>query len=151
MQIPEGMHAMVLSEPGQTLQYKEIPVPEPGPGQVLVKVHACGVCRTDLHVVDGDLRDGRYPVVPGHQIVGVVEQAVGCELAVGQRVGIPWLGYTCGVCGYCASGQENLCDAAEFTGYQRQGGYAEYVAADARFCFPLPDDYPASPMSYMAM
>ncbi len=139
---PASVRAMQLGKPAGEFTLVELPMPIPRDGEVLVRVRACGVCRTDLHVVDGDLRDGRYPVVPGHQIVGVVEQAVGCDLAVGQRVGIPWLGYTCGVCGYCASGQENLCDAAEFTGYQRQGGYAEYVAADARFCFPLPDDYP---------
>ena len=118
---------MQLGKPAGEFTLVELPMPIPRDGEVLVRVRACGVCRTDLHVVDGDLRDGRYPVVPGHQIVGVVEQAVGCDLAVGQRVGIPWLGYTCGVCGYCANGQENLCDSAEFTGYQRQGGYAEYA------------------------
>ncbi|MCZ6709294.1 MAG: zinc-dependent alcohol dehydrogenase family protein [Gammaproteobacteria bacterium] len=136
------MKAMQLSEPAGKFTLVELPRPRPGPGEVLVKVHACGVCRTDLHVIDGDLTDGRYPVVPGHQIVGVVEIASGGEVAVGQRVGIAWLGYTCGACGFCTTGQENLCDSAEFTGYQRPGGFAEYVVADARFCFPLPDGYP---------
>ncbi len=102
---------------------------------------SCGVCRTDLHVIDGDIADGRYPVIPGHQIVGrVVTGAAGLE--PGTRVGVPWLGHTCGECGYCRSERENLCDAAEFTGYQRPGGYAEYVAADPRFCFPLPENAP---------
>ncbi len=133
---------MQLNEPAGEFRLVGLPDPRPGPGEVVVKVHACGVCRTDLHVVDGDLTDGRYPVVPGHQIVGVVEVASGDEVAVGQRVGIAWLGYTCGSCEFCTAGQENLCDSAEFTGYHRQGGYAEYVVADARFCFPLPDDYP---------
>jgi alcohol dehydrogenase, propanol-preferring len=136
------MRAMQLTEPGGTFALADLPVPEPGPGEVLIRVHACGVCRTDLHVIDGDIRDGRYPVVPGHQIVGTVVEA-GAEVALktGVRVGVPWLGYTCGECGFCASGRENLCDRAEFTGYQRPGGYAEYVSADARFCFPLPDGY----------
>jgi propanol-preferring alcohol dehydrogenase len=136
------MKAMQLSKPAGEFSLVTIPRPRPGPGEVLVKVHACGVCRTDLHVIDGDLTGGRYPVVPGHQIVGVVEIASGGEIAVGQRVGIAWLGYTCGACGFCTTGQENLCDSAEFTGYQRPGGFAEYVVADARFCFPLPDGYP---------
>ena len=137
------MRAMQLDAPGGRLSLVELPRPEPGPGEILVKVSACGVCRTDLHVVDGDITDGRYPVVPGHQIVGTVESVPsGSGLASGQRVGIPWLGYTCGGCAFCASGRENLCDRAEFTGYQRSGGYAEYVAADERFCFPLPEGYP---------
>jgi alcohol dehydrogenase, propanol-preferring len=137
------MQAMVLDRPGGTFALADVAVPEPGPGQVLVRVHACGVCRTDLHVVDGDIRDGRYPVIPGHQIVGVIE-SVGRGAAgdVGARVGVPWLGYTCGTCEFCASGRENLCDRAEFTGYQRPGGFAEYVVADARFCFPLPQNAP---------
>ncbi len=137
------MRAMQLDAPGGRFALVELPRPEPGPGEILVRVSACGVCRTDLHVVDGDISDGRYPVVPGHQIVGTVEAApAGSPMAVGQRVGIPWLGYTCGSCAFCASGRENLCDRAEFTGYQRSGGYAEYVAADERFCFPLPEGYP---------
>ncbi len=137
------MRAMQLDAPGGRLSLVELPRPEPGPGEILVKVSACGVCRTDLHVVDGDITDGRYPVVPGHQIVGTVESAPSSSpLASGQRVGIPWLGYTCGSCAFCTGGRENLCDRAEFTGYQRSGGYAEYVAADERFCFPLPEGYP---------
>ncbi|MEZ5559332.1 MAG: zinc-dependent alcohol dehydrogenase family protein [Pseudomonadales bacterium] len=137
------MRAMVLDRPGGTLRLQDVARPEPGPDQLLVRVRACGVCRTDLHVVDGDIRDGRYPVIPGHQIVGVVERSIpGSPLRVGQRVGIPWLGHTCGSCDFCLHGQENLCDEAAFTGYQLPGGYAEYVAAEARFCFPLPDGYP---------
>jgi propanol-preferring alcohol dehydrogenase len=137
------MKAMQLTAPGGAFRLVDLPRPEPRDGEVLVRVHACGVCRTDLHVVDGDIRDGRYPVVPGHQIVGTVEDANQAQgMSVGMRVGVPWLGYTCGHCGFCRAGRENLCDEAEFTGYQRQGGYAEFVAADARFCFPLPEDYP---------
>jgi len=137
------MLAMVLEKVRQPLRAREVPVPEPGPGQVLVRVHACGVCRTDLHVVDGDLTRPKLPLVPGHEIVGTV-QAVGPgveQLETGQRVGVPWLGYTCGRCEYCRSGRENLCDAARFTGYDLDGGYAEYTVADARYCFPLPDAY----------
>jgi propanol-preferring alcohol dehydrogenase len=135
----DHMKAMVLDRPGGRFALADLPTPKAGPGQVLVRVHACGVCRTDLHVVDGDIRDGRYPVTPGHQIVGVIEAlGSGAVGDVGARVGIPWLGYTCGSCEFCASGRENLCDRAEFTGYQRPGGFAEYVVADARFCFPLP-------------
>ena len=137
------MRAMQLDGPGGSLRLVDLPTPVPGAGEVLVEVSACGVCRTDLHIVDGDIRDGRYPVVPGHQVVGaVVESRVPGELPVGARVGIPWLGYTCGSCEFCRVGRENLCDAAEFTGYQRSGGFAEYVAADARFCFALPASYP---------
>ncbi|MDH3642324.1 MAG: zinc-dependent alcohol dehydrogenase family protein [Gammaproteobacteria bacterium] len=137
------MRAMQLDKPGGAFRLVDLPVPRPGTGEVLIEVAACGVCRTDLHVVDGDLVDGRYPVVPGHQIVGRVAggQTAG-DLQAGERVGIPWLGYTCGSCGFCAMGRENLCDEAEFTGYHRQGGYAEYVVANASFCFRLPDDYP---------
>src|SRR5262245_45630478 len=119
-------------------------VPEPSSTQVLVRVRACGVCRTDLHVVDGELPDAAIPIVPGHEIVGTIERAgadAGSELAVGDRVGIPWLGYTCGVCEYCRSGRENLCPRARFTGYQIDGGYAEYTVADARFVFKVPRDY----------
>ncbi len=133
------MRAMVLDRPGEPLEAREIDVPAPGPEEVLVKVAACGVCRTDLHVVDGDLPDPTLPIVPGHEIVGEV---VSCgarveHLAPGHAVGIPWLGHTCGTCRYCRHGQENLCDTPAFTGYTRQGGYAEYVAADERFAFPL--------------
>lgn len=137
------MRAMVLAAPGQPLQYRSISDRTPGPGQVLVKVAACGVCRTDLHVVDGELTDGRLPIIPGHEIVGRIE-ALGAEVrgfALGERVGIPWLGHTCGVCRFCASGQENLCDAPSFTGYQIDGGYADYTVAAAAYCFPLPPNY----------
>jgi len=141
--LPPTMRAMRLAAPGEPLTAVELAVPEPGPGELLLKVHACGVCRTDLHILDGELPDARYPVIPGHQIVGTVVQAPpGSGTPVGTRVGVPWLGYTCGACPYCAAGRENLCDAAEFTGYHRPGGFAEYTVADARFCFPLPDDYP---------
>jgi propanol-preferring alcohol dehydrogenase len=129
------MRAIVLDEPRRPLRLAELPVPEPGDGEVLIRVHACGVCRTDLHVLDGEVRGSRLPVVPGHQIVGTVEDS-------GERVGVPWLGWTCGVCRYCRSGRENLCDRAQFTGADRDGGFAEYAVADRRFCFPLPDGYP---------
>jgi propanol-preferring alcohol dehydrogenase len=137
------MFAMVLDEARRPLRAAELPVPQPGSGEVLVRVHACGVCRTDLHVVDGDLTRPKLPLVPGHEIVGTV-QAIGTgveQLAVGQRVGIPWLGFTCGRCDYCRAGRENLCDGARFTGYDVDGGYAEYTVADARYCFPLPEAY----------
>jgi alcohol dehydrogenase, propanol-preferring len=144
------MKAMVLERPAGRFALADLPKPQPERGEVLVRVHACGVCRTDLHVVDGDIRDGVYPVVPGHQIVGVIE-TLGPDAAgsVGARVGIPWLGYTCGVCAFCRAGRENLCDRAQFTGYQRPGGFAEYVVADARFCFELPQsmtDEQAAPL-----
>jgi propanol-preferring alcohol dehydrogenase len=137
------MHAMMLDAPGRPLEYRRCPRPEPGPGQVLVEVSACAVCRTDLHVVDGDLTEPKVPIVPGHEIVGrVVESGDGVEaFAVGERVGIPWLGWTCGECRYCRSGQENLCPNARFTGYQIDGGYADYTVADARYCFPIHGDY----------
>ncbi len=138
--VPGFMRAMRLHRPGTALCLEEIPVPEPGPGQVLIKVAACGVCRTDLHVVDGDLSEGRYPLVPGHEIVGRVV-AGGARFAPGARVGVPWLGWTCGACEYCASGRENLCPEARFTGYTLDGGYAEYALADERFCFALPERY----------
>jgi alcohol dehydrogenase, propanol-preferring len=135
---------MVLDSPGRPLRYAEVPEPEPGPEQVLLRVHACAVCRTDLHVVDGELPDPRLPLIPGHQIVGAVEEVgeLVDRFAVGDRVGVPWLGYTDGVCRYCLSGRENLCDNARFTGYQVDGGYAAYTAADHRFCFPIPEGYP---------
>jgi propanol-preferring alcohol dehydrogenase len=135
---------MVLEKPGQPLRESERPVPRPGPGQVRLRVLACGVCRTDLHVVDGELPDLGHPVVPGHQVVGVVEAlGPGVErLAAGQRVGVPWLGWTCGTCRFCTSGRENLCGEACFTGYQLDGGFAEQAVADARYCFPIPDRYP---------
>jgi propanol-preferring alcohol dehydrogenase len=135
---------MILERAGSSLKDAEVPMPEPGAGQVLLSVRCCAVCRTDLHVVDGELPDPRVPLIPGHQIVGVVEQlgerADG--FAVGDRVGVPWLGWTDGGCHYCLSGRENLCENARFTGYQIDGGYAEYAVADARFCFPIPDGYP---------
>ena len=133
---------MLLEKPGGSFAAAEMPKPVPAAGEALIRVHACGVCRTDLHVVDGDIRDGRYPIVPGHQIVGTVEGVNGVEtLEPGMRVGVPWLGYTCGACSYCRNATENLCDAAEFTGYQRHGGYAEYTVADARYCFALPEGF----------
>jgi alcohol dehydrogenase, propanol-preferring len=138
------MRAMVLDSPGKPLRAAESPVPEPGPEEVLLRVHACAVCRTDLHIVDGELPDPKLPLIPGHQIVGTVER-VGEQVdnfAVGDRVGVPWLGHTDGTCRYCLTGRENLCDAARFTGYQIDGGYAEYAAADHRFCFPIPARYP---------
>jgi propanol-preferring alcohol dehydrogenase len=135
------MRAMVLEAPGVPLRAADVPRPEPGPGEVLVEVAACGVCRTDLHVVDGELTEPKLPLVPGHQIVGRVV-AGGERFVEGERVGIPWLGWTDGDCRYCRSGRENLCDRARFTGYQRDGGYAAAAAADERFCFPIPGDYP---------
>lgn len=143
--------AMVLTHAGSpvlSLQTRE-PV-EPGPGQVLLRVLACGVCRTDLHVVDGELPDIPYPIVPGHEIVGrVVDTGHGVEFSTGTRLGVPWLGFTCGECSYCLRGQENLCDAARFTGYQLDGGYADHVLADARYCFSIDpgyDDAEAAPL-----
>jgi alcohol dehydrogenase, propanol-preferring len=129
------MRAMVLEQPRTPLQLRELPDPEPGPGQLLIEVHACAVCRTDLHIVDGELTEPKLPLVPGHQIVGTV-------VGRGDRVGVPWLGWTDGTCRYCRTGRENLCDAGRFTGYDIDGGYAEYAVADERFCFPLPDGYP---------
>jgi alcohol dehydrogenase, propanol-preferring len=135
---------MVLESPGEQLRLEELPDPAPGEGQVLIEVDACGICRTDLHLVDGELPDPKLPLVPGHQIVGSVREAgPGAErFAPGDRVGVPWLGWTCGVCRYCRSGRENLCDRARFTGYQLDGGYAELAVADERFCFPVPGGYP---------
>src|SRR5437764_4666174 len=139
-----AVRAMVFAEVGAPLREAELPQPVPGPGQARLRVHACGVCRTDLHIVDGELTEPKLPLVLGHQIVGSVESAgPGVEgVRVGDRVGIPWLGWTCGECRYCLSGRENLCDRARFTGYHRDGGYAERTAADARFCFPIPAGYP---------
>lgn len=143
------MRAMVLDSPGRPLRLAELPQPAPGPGQLLIKVEACGVCRTDLHLVDGELPDPLLPVIPGHEIVGrVVATGEGVSgLALGGRIGVPWLGWTCGVCEYCRSGQENLCDTARFTGYTLPGGYAEYTLADSRFCFPLPESQPAAELA----
>jgi len=145
------MRAMVLDPRRRTLQAAVRPDPRPGPGEILIRVHACGVCRTDLHVVDGELPAPKPAVVPGHEIVGrVVECGHGVAgFAVGTRVGVPWLGWTCGVCRYCRSGAENLCERARFTGYTLDGGYAELAVADARYCFALPDglgDVAAAPL-----
>jgi len=137
------MQAMVLTAPRRALQAVDRAVPEPGPGQVRLSVRACAVCRTDLHVVDGELPDPVLPLVPGHEIVGVIEAAgAGARrFETGARVGVPWLGWTCGTCDRCRAGAENLCERARFTGYTIDGGYAEYAVADERFCFPLPDAY----------
>src|SRR5881275_291698 len=134
------MRAMVLSAAREPLELRELPVPKAGPGQVLLRVRACGVCRTDLHIVDGELPRPKLPLVPGHEIVATVEQG-GSRFRKGDRVGVPWLGWTDGTCRFCASGRENLCDAARFTGYDIDGGYAELTVADERYCFPLPDSY----------
>jgi propanol-preferring alcohol dehydrogenase len=128
------MRAMVLHARREPLRLDEVPVPEAGPGQVRLRVHVCGVCRTDLHIVDGELARPKLPLVVGHQIVGVADD--------GRRLGVPWLGWTCGECRFCTSGRENLCVRARFTGYDLDGGYAEYVVADERYCFPVPDGYP---------
>lgn len=137
------MKAMVMDKPGQPLRLADIPMPSCRAGQLLVKVHACAVCRTDLHVVDGELTGAKLPLVPGHEIVGeVVEKGEDAdEFEIGDRVGIPWLGWTCGTCQYCKSGQENLCDRPKFTGYTLDGGYAEYTVAYAGFCFRIPKMY----------
>ncbi len=136
------MRAMVLERQRQPLESAELPEPRPGTGQVLISVAACAVCRTDLHIADGDLERPKLPLVPGHQIVGtVVEAGEGTErFAAGDRVGVPWLGWACGECRYCTGGRENLCDRARFTGYDVDGGYAELAVADERFCFPVPPD-----------
>jgi len=137
-----SMQAMVLDKPGTPLVMRERPVPAAGAGELLIEVKACGVCRTDLHVVDGELTHPKLPIVPGHEVVGRVA-AIGAGVAgfeIGMRVGVPWLGATCGVCPYCRDGAENLCDVPVFTGYTRDGGYASHVVADARFCFPLGEE-----------
>ncbi len=145
------MRAMVLEKPRTPLRPMDIPQPKPKAGEVLIHVHACAVCRTDLHVVDGELTEPKLPLVPGHEIVGtVVEAGNGANwFHVGARVGVPWLGWTCGECVYCLSDRENLCDRARFTGYTLDGGYAEYLVADERFCFPIPNkcsDAEAAPL-----
>ena len=137
------MRAMVLDRPRQPLRLTEIPSPTPKAGEVLIRVRACAVCRTDLHVVDGELPNPKLPLVPGHEIVGTV---IACgeraeRFKSGERVGVPWLGWTCGECSYCRSGRENLCDRARFTGYTLDGGYAEFTVADERFCFAIPENY----------
>ncbi|HET6493465.1 MAG TPA: alcohol dehydrogenase catalytic domain-containing protein, partial [Burkholderiales bacterium] len=137
------MRAMLLDAPRRALRLAELPAPLTGAGKLLVRVRACGVCRTDLHVVDGELAEAKLPIIPGHEIVGeVVERGAGADrFAIGERVGVPWLGYTCGACRYCKRGQENLCDSARFTGYHIDGGYAEYTLADQRYCFSIPPEY----------
>jgi propanol-preferring alcohol dehydrogenase len=145
------MHAMVLDRPGMKLMRRALPRPKPGPGQVLVKVAACGVCRTDLHVVDGELTEPKLPIIPGHEVVGrVAALGAGVErFRDGERVGIPWLGFTCGDCTACRAGRENLCANARFTGYQIDGGYADYAVVDQRYCFALPgamNDAEAAPL-----
>lgn len=137
------MHAMMLLNTGQPLQYLDIPQPQPDDNQLLIKISACGICRTDLHVVDGELKQPKLPLIPGHQIVGKII-ALGKNVTnfkIGQRIGVPWLGKSCGQCDFCHSQRENLCDYAQFTGYQINGGFAEYCVADARFCFLIPDNY----------
>jgi propanol-preferring alcohol dehydrogenase len=137
------MHAQLLTAVGRPLVATELPAPRPGPSQLLIAVHACAVCRTDLHVVDGELTDPKLPLVPGHEIIGiVVEKGEAADrFAIGDRVGVPWLGWTCGVCDYCRRGHENLCDRARFTGYQIDGGYAELTVADERYCFAIDRRY----------
>ena len=138
------MRAMILDRAGELLRAGELPVPKPKAEQVLLKVHVCGVCRTDLHIVDGELAKPKLPLVLGHQIVGtVVETGAGAtKFSLGTRVGVPWLGHTCNCCRYCLAGKENLCDRALFTGYDLNGGYAEYTVADESFCFPIPEGFP---------
>jgi propanol-preferring alcohol dehydrogenase len=143
MAIPSVMQAMLLERAGEPLKPAEIAVPRPGPGQILIRVATCGVCRTDLHIFDGELAHPKLPLVLGHEIVGHVE-ALGegvTDFAIGDRVGVPWLGFTDGTCAYCRAGQENLCDHPRFTGYQIDGGYAGYTVADARYVFKLPETY----------
>jgi propanol-preferring alcohol dehydrogenase len=137
------MRAMVFENPAQPLRLADVPIPQPGAGQVLLRVQACAVCRTDLHILDGELSQPKLPLILGHQIVGRVVQAGECAdtFTLGQRVGVPWLGGTDGACRYCLRGQENLCDAPEFTGYTLDGGFAEYAVADQRYCFALPETY----------
>ena len=139
------MKAMLLEQPNSRLVLKDIPNPEPSPTQLLIRVEACGICRTDLHIVDNELTEPKLPLVPGHQIVGTVDQ-IGEKVTgfhIGDKVGVPWLGKTCGQCEFCKKDQENLCDNAEFTGYTVNGGFAEFTVADSHFCFPIPKEYPA--------
>ena len=139
-----NMKAMVIREQRRPLEELELPDPRPEAGQLLIRVHACGICRTDLHIVDGELTEPKLPLVPGHQIVGRVEE-IGSDagrFSKGDRVGVPWLGWSCGKCEFCRKGQENLCDRARYTGYQIDGGFAELCVADERFCFPIPEGYP---------
>ena len=137
------MRVMIFEKPGKDLSLREMNLPEPGAEQVLLRVHACAVCRTDLHIIDGELSDPKIPLIPGHEIVGTVATvgAAVTRFKFGDRLGVPWLGWTCGECSFCREGQENLCDRAKFTGYTLDGGYAEYAVADQRFCFPIPEEY----------
>jgi propanol-preferring alcohol dehydrogenase len=137
------MRAMLFDKAGEPLRHIELPKQSPAPGQILIRVYACAVCRTDLHVVDGELTHPKLPLIPGHEIVGAVAELGDgvTRFKLGDRVGVPWLGWTCGECAYCQNGQENLCDLAKFTGYTLDGGYAEYTVADERFCFPIPKFY----------
>ena len=137
------MKAMVLHKPGEPLQFEDVERPKPGKNQVLIKIHACGVCRTDQHIVDGELPDPKLPLIPGHEIIGeVAETGEGAgRFSKGQRIGVPWLWHTCGHCFYCKHGHENLCENALFTGYTINGGYAEYTVAEDRYCFPIPEQY----------
>ncbi len=151
MDLPATMQAMVLEQQGIPLRIAQMPIPHPGPQHALIRVNACGICRTDLHIVDGELTQPKLPLVPGHMIVGVVVQTGGSdpEVREGDRVGVPWLGYTCGRCRFCAQGRENLCDHALFTGYTLDGGFAEYAVANSSYCFPLPpgsDDTAIAPL-----
>jgi len=137
------MRAMVLEKPGERLRMQELPIPTPGPEGVLIRVHACGVCRTDLHIIDGELPHPKLPLIPGHEIIGtIVEKGEHVDgFSIGQRIGVPWLGYTDGQCSYCRKDKENLCDNAKFTGYTLDGGYADYAVADHRYCFSVPSSY----------
>lgn len=140
------MRAMLFEKAGQALRLADVSKPKPGVGQILIRIHACAVCRTDLHVVDGELTRPKLPLIPGHEIVGAVT-ALGdgvSRFRIGDRVGVPWLGWTCGQCSYCQSGRENLCDEAKFTGYTLDGGYAEFTVANEQFCFPIPAAYSAA-------
>lgn len=145
------MHAMLMEQSGQKLKYTQVEKPQPRQNEVLIKVSACGICRTDLHVLDGELQNPKLPLIPGHQIVGTIEKlgtAVN-SFKMGQRIGVPWLGSSCETCQFCLSGRENLCDQARFTGYQIDGGFAQYCVANHRFCFPIPEgysDYQAAPL-----
>lgn len=138
------MQAMVFNKKGERLKLQEVPIPTPGETELLIRVTACGICRTDLHIIDGELNKPKLPLILGHQIVGIVEACGPAvrDFNIGQRIGVPWLGGSCGHCFYCGQGQENLCDEAQYTGYQLNGGLAEYCVANSQFCFPVPENYP---------
>jgi len=143
VEIPKKMRAMIMEKSGKPLRLAEVPVPRPSPEQILIRVHSCGVCRTDLHILDGELTRPKLPLIPGHEIVGTVVQTGNNVTAyrIGDRVGVPWVGFTCGKCRYCQRDKENLCDHPLFTGYTKDGGYAEFTVADQRYCFHLPKEY----------